>query len=248
MTRSVASLVLGTSLLCCVHVPAKTVVVTRGAARAEAITEPFTLVVWNVHKEPGALEDELPSLAEGASLVLVQEGMGPELDMHGVTSQVVAFRYVRGGGMTGVLTWSRDAPRTSTALRTRQREPLVQTPKSALVSEHALADGTRLLVANLHGINFRPAGALQRQLASLEAVLAPHDGPMIVGGDFNTWSKRRRAVVEAFVARLGLARVFAGPIAPKLDAVFVRGLVVREARMVDTEHSDHDALVVTVER
>ena len=67
---------------------------------------------------------------------------------------------------------------------------------------------------------------------------------MLVGGDFNTWSRQRRAVVEAFAERLRLSAVFEGDDAPRLDAVFVRGLELEEARVVKTRHSDHDALVV----
>lgn len=145
--------------------------------------------------------------------------------------------------MTGVATWARGPAQDLSPRRTESRD-LYGTPKSALLSTHPLAGGQRLLAVNVHGINLRRADLLARQLRSVEAAVAEHVGPVVVAGDFNTWSRRRFAVVEAFALRLGLMRVFAGPDAPKLDAVFVRGLEVEHARVVETRHSDHDALVV----
>lgn len=219
--------------------------VSRGQAERSSLPDAFTVVVWNIHKEREAVL-ELTALADGASLVLLQEGTGPDLPLPGEATQAVSFRFVRGGAMTGVLTVSRAEARASRPLRTDANEPLVGTPKTALVSRFALESGASLLVVNLHGINLRGARHLETQLGAIEAEAREHAGPMLVAGDFNTWSRPRRAVVLAFAERLGLEAVFDGPEAPRLDAVFVRGLEVQEARVVDTRSSDHDALVVTL--
>lgn len=221
-----------------------------GTPPSHAIPDTFSLVVWNVHKDPEAYQDELPRLALSPALVLIQEGVGPNvgapLDARGEASHVVSFRFVRGGASTGVVTWANTPSLTHVPLRTKAREPFAGTPKTALVSEHPLRRGDTLLVVNLHGINFRAARLLARQLEAVEDVVRPHEGPLIVAGDFNTWSSARRAVVEQFAKRLGLITVFDGPSAPKLDAAFVRGLDVVQAEVVDTEASDHDALLVTL--
>ena len=221
--------------------------VTHGQPSADAVPRAFTVVVWNVHKQAEAYEDELPGLTT-PDLVLLQEDIGPNvgapLAERGKAQHVVSFRYVRGGAMTGVTTWTRAEVLTSVPLRTEAREPIVGTPKSALVSLLPFEGGGRLLAVNLHGINVRGARLLERQLVAIEAVVRDHDGPLLVAGDFNTWSRRRRAVVEGFAGRLGLRAVFEGEDAPRLDAVFVRALEVLEARVVDTKSSDHDALVV----
>ncbi len=231
------------------HVPEGTRTRSEGEPSAEALGERFTVVVWNVHKEREAVMDELPGLVDAPGLVLLQEGMGPRvgppLSEEGRATQVVSFHFVRGGAATGVVTWSRAVVSAAEGVRTEAREP-VGTPKSSLVSEHPIEGGGSVLVVNVHGINVRRAELLDRQLGALEARVEGHRGPVIVAGDFNTWSRRRRAVVEGFVRRLGLERVFVGEDAPKLDAVFVRGLVVEGAEVVDTRASDHDALVVRV--
>ncbi len=230
----------------CVRVPPETETVSATAGPSEALSTTFEVVVWNVHKEREALEGELPELARNAELILLQEGRGAELGRAGEATQVVTFRDVRGGATNGVVTWSRAASSRHVPLRSDSREPLVRTPKSILVTEYALVSGASVMVANVHGINYRRAEALEQQLAALAGVLAVHTGPLVVAGDFNTWSRRRREVLEGFVASLGLTRVFEGPDAPPLDAVFVRGLDVQDSHVVDTRHSDHDALVVTL--
>jgi len=243
-----AALVTACLLTACVHVPEQTATVSRGMASGAALETAFTVVVWNVHKEPGAFEGELPGLVPNPDLVLLQEGLGPTvgppLSSSGQATHVVSFRMRHGGEMTGVSTWSWAQASEEVPLRTRTREPLVGTPKSALLSFFAIEVGTTLAVVNLHGINIRAARHLEAQLHAIEAAIGDHTGPLIVAGDFNTWSKARVAAVERFAQRLGLGSVFRGAEAPKLDGVWVRGLQVEDARVVDTRHSDHDALVV----
>ena len=217
-----------------------------GDASQATLPASFEVVVWNVHKEREALEDELPTLAQDADLVLLQEGRGARLALEGEATQVVTFRDVRGGTTNGVVTWSRAVSAARVPLRTSSREPIARTPKSALVTTYSMGCGTTLLVANVHGINFRLAPALERQLGALAEVIAMHRGPVLVAGDFNTWSPRRRAALQAFADGLGLRTVFDDSDAPRLDAVLVRGLGVDDASIVETEHSDHDALIVSL--
>jgi endonuclease/exonuclease/phosphatase (EEP) superfamily protein YafD len=121
---------------------------------------------------------------------------------------------------------------------------VIRTPKSTLLSwiEIAGSDAPLLLV-NLHAINFRLAAALDAQLQSLDAVIEAHVGPLVVAGDFNTWSRRRRVVVEEFVARHALMSAFPGITeVTRFDQVYLRGLVVRDAAVLKSRSSDHDAL------
>ncbi len=81
-------------------------------------------------------------------------------------------------------------------------------PKSALLSEFALSDGSTLIVVNLHGVNFAVGlDEYQEQLDSLRAVLEVHSGPIILAGDFNTWRQARLEVVNRFAESLGLRDV-----------------------------------------
>jgi endonuclease/exonuclease/phosphatase (EEP) superfamily protein YafD len=70
--------------------------------------------------------------------------------------------------------------------------------------------GTRetLAIVNVHSINFELVlDAFRAQVEGLADVLAGHRGPIIFGGDFNTWNDARDAVLRETTARLGLTEV-----------------------------------------
>lgn len=159
----------------------------------------------------------------------------------------------------GVLTAAHGGNLSHCMIHSEHREPLIATPKVALIAEYALSGyGQTLLTINIHGINFVRSHKFAAQLRQIEAAIAHHPGPIIFAGDFNTWRSQRMALLEASMARLGLNRVsFAkdcdrqlkrflksGP----LDHVFYRGveLVAEETRVIATaESSDHKPMVVT---
>ncbi len=201
----------------------------------------FVVVCWNIHKNAEAAA-ALAQLAPEADLALLQESTlaGPP----GHATLVVAFRRARDERPAGVMTMSQATPTSSTALLSDTREPLVHTPKSALVTRIPLARGGALLVANVHGVNFRRAQALAGQLQELDPLLRAHAGPVIVAGDFNTWSRARRDVLSEFSERHALTSVFVGADAPRLDAILYRGLRPESSRVIPSRHSDHDALRV----
>jgi endonuclease/exonuclease/phosphatase (EEP) superfamily protein YafD len=150
---------------------------------------------------------------------------------------------------TGVLTASNAAPLKVHALQ--QREPLLRTDKSALLTEYRLA-GTdlTLLVANVHAINFTPGTrAFRAQLIAVAELVNEHEGPVIFSGDLNTWRAGRRAIVDAIVGSLGLSEVhFVGPRKTfgrfPLDHVFYRDLDVLAAEVPAVGSSDHNPLMV----
>ncbi|HZI84597.1 MAG TPA: EEP domain-containing protein, partial [Casimicrobiaceae bacterium] len=80
---------------------------------------------------------------------------------------------------------------------------------------------------------------------------ANHRGPIIVGGDFNTWNEERSEVVRALAGRLGLTPVvfplderkrFMGRI---FDWVYARGITVLSATAWTVTSSDHNPVVVS---
>ena len=229
----------------CVHLYAAPVTVTAGASPDAELPTTFELLCWNVHKERNRhLAAELQRIGAHSHLVLLQEAIRTDaLPLHAWT-MVEAFRFVNGGTPAGVATGTSATMIDARPLYSPGREPFAGTPKSALATRVRLHGGLVLLVINIHGVNFRNARALQDQLAELEPIVGAHTGPMIVAGDFNTWTRRRVTVLEAFAARHGLARVFTERGAPRLDAVFQRGLTVEDATVVRSRSSDHDALRV----
>jgi endonuclease/exonuclease/phosphatase (EEP) superfamily protein YafD len=221
----------------------------QGPPALEACT--VTLVSWNTHKETGpAFDAELRRHAVGADMVLLQESVSDRspAGTPPVWSRVVAFVRSRDGRTAGVGTASRAVPIRARGVWAPDREPVVRTPKAAVLTEVAITgDEAVVLVLNLHAINFRPAAALERQLAALERSVRDHPGPVVVAGDFNTWSARRRGIVERFAARLGLVPAFTGVDRPRLDQVFVRDLRIRSAQRLRSRASDHDPLRVVLD-
>lgn len=232
------------SLACgCVRVPERPTTLVAGSGRGAALHDRFEVVCWNIHKNSDALA-ALDELAPDADLVLLQESVTTIGAPAGHATLVVAFRRSRDERPAGVMTISQTTPSASTAVLSDSREPLAGTPKSALVSMVPLARGGELLVANVHGVNFRDAKALRGQLEELDPLLRAHAGPAIVAGDFNTWSRARRRVLAEFAERHALTSVFIGADAPRLDAILYRGLRPETSLVIPSRDSDHDALHV----
>ena len=160
---------------------------------------------------------------------------------------------------SGVLTASRSRSLNSDALYSHHREPLLHTPKVALVTEYPIADRSQTLLAiNVHAINFVRSRMFQAQLDQIEAAISHHPGPLILAGDFNTWRPKRTKMLEALVQRLHLQRVEFLPDSRKqlkrflfsdpLDGIFYRGLqLLPETTKVlgAPKSSDHKPMVVT---
>ena len=239
------------SMLACVAPNGRPQTHHAGTATRAALPSSFELLCWNVHKQrQRGFAEELRSFSRGAELVLLQEGVSvePAWELTAAPRRwtlVEAFAYRRSRVGTGVATASGAAVLKEQALLSPGREPFSRTPKSTLLTWVAVEGSPEaLLIANLHGLNFRPARQLAEQLATLDVAFAGHRGPLLVAGDFNTWTPARRRVVELFAQRHGLRPAFTGRGAPRLDAVYLRGLELRGAEVLDSRSSDHDALFV----
>src|SRR5262249_15325883 len=171
--------------------------------------ERFRVLTWNVHKgdSVGWLTD-LAWFGADHDLVLMQEArlsdslrrVLRERDLHWTLASALRFRDVD----TGVLTAAR--ARVDLACMLRAVEPLTRVPKAVVVTRYPFAGlSTSLLVANVHAVNFAlGTSELRAQLEAVATILARHDGPVILAGDFNTWSAARRRAVDAIALRLGL--------------------------------------------
>ena len=161
---------------------------------------------------------------------------------------MIAFEYQ--SIKTGVLTASMVEPDFVCPLRAA--EPLIRFPKTILITRYPLADThSSLMVANIHMINFAPSLASFRDQANqMLEVLVNHEGPMILSGDFNTWSEERLVIIEDMAGRLQLEPVsFKNDPARKvfgniLDRVYYRGLKLDEAEVIEVTSSDHNPLRV----
>ncbi|BAO43809.1 endonuclease/exonuclease/phosphatase family protein [Thiolapillus brandeum] len=225
------------------------------AAASGLTAEGFTVTTWNICKGCGRRwVEDLRLLASHSDLLLLQEARMEshlkQLLQDSDLSWSLAHAFTLEGTPVGVLTGARVMPLAACAQRIT--EPLLRVPKTALVSYYAL-DGSdqSLLVVNMHGVNFVPGSTeLARQLHAVQKVVFEHDGPVIVAGDFNTWSARRMAELQKLAQRAGLQPVtFEGSpsrhFGRQLDHVYYRGLVPQHAWVTALQSSDHYPLSVT---
>lgn len=83
--------------------------------------------------------------------------------------------------------------------------------------------------------------------------LARHAGPVILAGDFNTWSERRHEVLVEIAARLGLVSVLFDDdgrrlaFGRSLDHFYFRGFRLVRASAPQVTSSDHNPIVVELE-
>ena len=209
------------------------------------------ILTWNVHKqEDDGWEGDLTRFAASSDILLLQE-VALE-DSLQVILRGAGLRFVMGSSFAynyaefGVLTATRVAP--VAACTQRIEEPLIRIPKSAVIVWLPLPGARHTLaVANLHSINFSLSlEAYEAQLAALADVLAQHDGPILLGGDLNTWSQARLDAVVRTARRLNLVeipfaedgrRLFLGN---QVDHLLVRGFVVTASRTTAVTSSDHN--------
>ncbi|MCW8827012.1 MAG: endonuclease/exonuclease/phosphatase family protein [Gammaproteobacteria bacterium] len=217
----------------------------------------ISLLNWNIYKGQRAnWAFDLKQFSHRHDLVTIQEAyLGDELkellnrnNLHWAMN--TAFHLRRRA--SGVMTASSVKAISTSGLH--QKEPLIRLPKATLIS-HYPVEGMRdnLLVANIHGINFSLGTlAYRRQLNALYQEIRHHQGPVIVAGDFNSWSKARMQIVDELVASLKLGsvdwdgfhhatRLFGNTI----DHVFYRGLRPLNQESWRVSSSDHNPIRIT---
>lgn len=215
----------------------------------------INLLVWNIYKQNrDNWSQELTKYSEDKQLVLLQEAsMTAELkewikQPFWFGNQVDAFKAFERSA--GVLNLSKSLPKLACAYT--ELEPWLRLPKSAIYATYPLSDGELLAVVNIHAVNFTyGTDEYQRQLGALVAELSKHPGPIIVAGDFNSWSADRMAVMKNALDKLGVQEVSYHPdhrtqfiTGLPLDHVFYRGLALIQAEAPESDASDHNPLEV----
>lgn len=234
-----------------------------GKPPRDALPAAFSLLVWNVFKgrRQHWLRD-LRHLSKSADLALLQEAVLHE--SHGdyfhtsfTHEWIMARSFFTAGdaAATGLKTGSVASADSPLVLVAPHREPIVRTPKLILATHYAVADsGARLLVLNVHALNFASTARFVSQMDQMLETLVAHDGAAILAGDFNTWSRPRRLALERLAHGLRFVAIEFGPrgrvrhFNQVLDHVFVRGLNVIAARVVrEIGSSDHFPLEARLE-
>ncbi len=209
---------------------------------------------WNIRKGLNpAWATDLDAIGDQPDLMLFQEAALHTDDWGSLASsrhRSFAPGYRTKRSLTGVMTVSAAQPLTQCTLLSR--EPWLRSPKATMVSEYALT-GTdeTLLVVNVHSVNFTfGVRDFTHQINEIQKVIAEHDGPVLLSGDFNTWRWRRTEIVEQVADDLGLSkldfdvdyrkRVFG----QALDHIYVRGFEVMQATTSQVRTSDHNPMSV----
>ena len=163
-----------------------------------------------------------------------------------------SFSYESEGELdyTGVMTSSRFPTLSSFALHSNVSEPILSTPKSTLISKVQVGD-KELLLVNTHGINFVSVFAFESQMVEIEHSIGDFEGPVIWGGDFNTWAVGRMQILRRTLKRLDMTdtnfkndHFIKKALGHKLDHVFTRGVQVLEAQALNSSGSDHNPLFI----
>ena len=232
------------------------------------------VLVWNLYKsELAGWRNDFAALAADHDLMLLQEGFWDAETMPWFAGVAgvgwwlgVTFEYTHRSPrpVTGTVLGRRCSPRAPILfLHSPYREALTGTPKSHIAGIFAV-DGSDapLLAVSVHGTNLHvDQAAFDRHMDQILDGVGNHAGPVLLAGDFNTWSESRMAYLFDRAAALGLTSVFdRGPAreAPSdgrmtwsdnyLDHAFVRGLVVRPGARVlrAVASSDHAPLSFVV--
>jgi endonuclease/exonuclease/phosphatase (EEP) superfamily protein YafD len=225
-----------------------------GTASVATLGPNLRVVCWNFFKaiRPGALGD-LAAVSAEADLVLLQEavlhgGRPTPLHLSSGLEWVMAetLTHARQGITSGPKTGCRAPALEIRTLRSLDYEPISGTPKALLLTRYPTQGGGVMTVINVHAMNFVPLAKFARQMTQLLDLLSVQAGPVLVGGDFNTWNPSRQRLVFGSMAEAGLARVpVAAPrrwrhLRQQLDHVFSRGLTLVDARpLAHIASSDH---------
>lgn len=237
--------------------------ITGGISTQTALHPPFQVLVWNIAKGQNKdFANDFRTLSGAKELLLIQEFHNKRevetvlLERDTFAYQIAVSFLFRNKTATGVATGC-VAPSVDTRIHiSRHHEPIVKTPKAAIITNYAIADSAQnLLVVNIHGINVAGFDALRDQLQQLKPAVERHRGPILFGGDFNTNTQRKREFMLAYMQELGLTEVqfqnddrMTAPFGSiPLDYVFARGLEVSGAEVMGTlKGSDHKAMVLKI--
>jgi len=220
---------------------------TRGSLNPESIS----VLNWNIHKNKADnWSADFKLLADQQDIVIIQEAylnstLLDALDQKNMRWSLNAA-YYRDKIATGVLTASSVKPYYSCGFLVN--EPIIRVPKSALINYFRMQGVEQsLLVINVHGINFTLGTRVyKKQIGMLKKIARLHDGPMLIAGDFNSWSDSRKTIINEILVDLSLkssrlessnqTRIFGRVV----DRVFYRGLEPVYQESIQVTSSDHN--------
>ena len=237
-----------------------------GQASTQALNpESIKVMVWNIHKgkDKGFYED-FTHYGADRDILMIQELYNSKHVMDSLEQFNdfrfdigISFRYrFKKHIFSGTMIGSHVKPTYTKLSRTRDREPVVNTPKVLTIGSYPIEGHNDLLIINIHGMNVTSNKAFYRQVDDAIRAMSGHRGPIIFAGDFNTNRQKRIDYLQRnLVERLGfkdmqfrndkrMRSAFTNLI---IDFTFTRGLKVVDSEVLgDLESSDHKAMYFEV--
>lgn len=234
-----------------IQIIAPAVIETRmGNTNPPIVPSKISVIVWNMYKGKRLKDKHLPFKLFDYDFSLIQEDSDFIINekLKGSGQHYFLPTFKKASLKTGVSIISQYIANEVYGFHSHFKEPLLITPKSALI-----ADFGKLRIINIHSLNFVGFEEWQKQL---EKILPYSSTPefVIFGGDFNTWSDERLNYLKEVMKREGLSMVeFKKDLRTKhfgniVDHIFVKGFTLRSAEILPLEdYSDHNALEVVLE-
>ena len=222
------------------------------SAQGELDSSDIRMVNWNIQKggDPQWTTD-LSTFQGDPDLMVLQEAPLNSNAWDVVSAdQYHSFSpgYRTSRSLTGVMTVSAVKPLTQCNFVSV--EPWLRSPKATVITEYGLTHTDQtLVVVNIHAMNFTfGAHDFRKQIQRALSALDNHAGPILLSGDFNTWSGKRSETLNEMTDSLGLKKLnydedhrkrFLGQ---PLDQIYIRGLEVLEATTRKVNSSDHSPM------
>ena len=223
-------------------------------------------MVWNIYKakDEGWSKDFL-NYASDVDVFMLQEA-ALNGNMEATLAELPDFQFDMGISFvlrkrgpdeaTGSLVGSWVTPEEKGVLISRDREPIIGTPKAVTYAKYPISQSNEsVLVVNIHGLNMTSTRKFKRQMNDCKKLIEKHSGPVVFAGDFNTRSKRRVKYMYKIMKSLGLVEVkFPNDNRRRskftkrfIDYSFVRGMDVTSSEVLGhVKSSDHYAMLFTV--
>ncbi len=229
---------------------------SHGTALLSPFPETFSMLCWNVHKKNRTDRKFRPFLKKLMKEADLHLCLFQEAHFEGEAFILSDYAYDAAANMElndtfyGVLTACKTPSAEAQAHLSQNKESLIGPRKSLLLTTYLLSSGRKLLVLNIHAINFRENRIYEKELEVLRQKVELHEGPMIIAGDFNAWNQTRTKILHQLRTSLSLEMVtfekkdkiksFMGY---PLDFILYRGMhCLGKAVLHDHDISDHHPL------
>lgn len=223
------------------------------SANEKYIPRIMNIATWNIQKTQN--ESSLTNLIELTKhhqMIFIQEMTDYKKNLSLLTKNnqlninyAASFYLNHLNETTGVMNISTAQPIWTQFRRSPGRETFVQTPKITLIEEYMFSDNDRLLVLNIHGLNFVEDRTFKDQINDLTPLLKFYKFRILFAGDFNTWNKNRLQWLRQRLAEYNINQVEIENDTRKiqLDHFFMRGCQIDHAKIFnDIQSSDHRPL------